>query len=78
MAKKELSIDPGYGLLFQNFSKDNDKQPDWTGDANYEGTRIEIAGWLKDGPKGKYLSLAVKEKKAKAPAQQPQTEDVPF
>jgi uncharacterized protein (DUF736 family) len=64
----------GFGSLFKNDKKDNDKQPDYRGTGcTEEGVVIEIAGWKKQGAKGEYLSLKISkeyvpgEKKA-APA----------
>ena len=50
------------GVLFKNDRKTNDKQPDYTGNINVDGTDYWISSWLKDGKRGKFLSLAVKPK----------------
>ena len=51
---------PGTGALFRNDKEGNESRPDYKGDLTLEnGEKIRIAGWLKDGAKGKFLSLKV-------------------
>jgi len=51
---------PGTGALFRNDKDGNDARPDYRGDLTLEnGEKIRIAGWLKEGAKGKFLSLKV-------------------
>lgn len=51
---------PGTGALFRNDKDGNESRPDYKGDLTLEnGEKIRIAGWLKDGAKGKFLSLKV-------------------
>lgn len=72
--------------MFRNDKGDNDKRPDYRGDLNVNGVTYEIAGWIKSGQKGKFMSLSVKpkdEQQAQAPAKQQQRggndfDDVPF
>ena len=50
---------PGFGSLFRN-DKKSDNAPDYKGGfADPNGVEYEIAGWLKEGKKGKYLSLKI-------------------
>ena len=60
------------GVLFINDRKERDSQPDRTGSINIEGVEYFLDGWIKDGAKGKFLSLSVKRKdkqpEASAPA----------
>jgi hypothetical protein len=53
---------PGYGMLFKNTrKKKGDNLPDYNGSATTpDGAMFELAGWIKQGKKGPYLSLAVK------------------
>jgi hypothetical protein len=54
---------PGFGNFFRNKKKDNPKAPDYTGElCTPDGQQWRIAGWLKEGKKGTFLSL-----KAEAP-----------
>ena len=53
---------PGQGALFKNDKKGNEKAPDYRGSANINGVTFDIAGWIKKGAKGNYMSLSVKEK----------------
>lgn len=48
------------GVLFTN-QKKADNHPDYKGKANVNGKEVEIAGWIKEGKNGKYLSLSFKE-----------------
>ena len=50
------------GVLFMNNRKEKDTHPDRTGTLNVDGVEYFIDGWLKDGAKGKFLSLSVKRK----------------
>ena len=70
---------PNTGALFKNTRKENDKGPDYRGDINIDGTSYWIAAWLKDGAKGKYMSLAVTPKEGTVVARPAKDElDVPF
>jgi len=48
------------GVLFTN-QKKADNQPDWKGKVNVNGKDMEVAGWVKEGKNGKYISLSFKE-----------------
>lgn len=49
----------GQGSLFRADKKGNEKRPDYEGKANIGGTTYRVAGWLKDGAKGKWMSLKI-------------------
>ena len=51
---------PNSGILFKNSRKNTEKHPDYTGSANVEGVDYELAAWIKEGRKGKFMSLAIK------------------
>lgn len=59
------------GVLFINDRKAKDTHPDRTGSINVEGVDYFIDGWLKDGSKGKFLSLSVKRKDKQPEAPRP-------
>lgn len=51
----------GSGSVFRNIRKSNEKQPDWRGDfIGLDGVRYELVLWERQGQKGPYLSLSVK------------------
>jgi hypothetical protein len=56
---------PGTFSLFKNAKDGNEKRPDYRGEGkDMQGNDIEVAAWLKDGPKGKYMSCTFKPKEA--------------
>lgn len=46
------------GSIFKNEYKRTSAQPDYTGNGMFNGVQGKLSAWLKDGKKGKYLSLA--------------------
>ncbi len=50
------------GALFNNDRKEQPKHPDRQGTAMIEGKQYRVSGWIKEGNKGKWLSLAFKPK----------------
>ena len=50
------------GTIFVNDRKETEKHPDRTGTAMIDGQMYYVSGWIKSGPKGKFLSLAFKRK----------------
>lgn len=52
------------GVLFKNDRRVTEKQPDYTGSLNVEGKEFFISAWIREGKKGKFMSLAVNEKDA--------------
>lgn len=51
----------GFGNLFKNRNKGADNHPDYKGEFMLNGKLMEIAGWMKTGAKGPYMSLKVQE-----------------
>jgi len=63
------------GILFKNDRKQKDTHPDRQGTAMVNGVMYEVAGWIKQGAKGPFLTLAFKRKEGQ---QKPETSDIPF
>lgn len=55
------------GVLFINDRKESDKHPDWSGKGLVNGRPVWISGWKKEGAKGKFISLAFKDREQKKP-----------
>lgn len=55
--KKDMS-----GSLFKNDRKEKDSHPDYQGDIIIDGKHYWLSGWIKEGQKGKFFSLAAKPK----------------
>lgn len=50
------------GALFKNDKQGNEKRPDYNGSLNVNGQDFWISAWIKEGQKGKFMSLSVKPK----------------
>lgn len=55
------------GTLFKNDTEGKSENfPPYGGTLNVEGKEYWISGWIKEGQKGKFFSLAIKPKEARA------------
>lgn len=50
------------GVLFKNDRKEDEKQPDYQGRIDVNGVEFWLSAWIKEGVKGKFMSLSVKPK----------------
>jgi hypothetical protein len=50
----------GAGALFRNDRKEKPSHPDYRGDITILGETYLLAGWIKEGKRGKYLSISAR------------------
>jgi hypothetical protein len=70
---------PNTGTLFNN-EKKNEKQPDYTGTfKDASGKTWRLAAWVKEGQKGKFLSILASEPQLQGGStKQESNNDLPF
>lgn len=71
------------GTLFRNDRRQNDKQPEYSGDGVINGVPMWISAWVKEGKNGKFFSMAFKPKEERQPKREQYRsessgDDVPF
>lgn len=52
------------GILFKNDRKTKDNHPDRSGNAMIGGVMYYVSGWIKEGAKGKFMTLSFKKKES--------------
>jgi len=58
---------PGSLSLFKNDRKEKDSHPDYKGDGmDLDGNAVWISAWIKEGAKGKFMSVSIQRKEAPA------------
>lgn len=67
----------GQGVIFKN-SKTKETQPDYTGKAMIHGKMVDVALWVKEGQKGKFFSVSIKDKEPKPEAKTGSEDGLPF
>jgi len=62
------------GVLFKNDRKEKDTHPDYKGQCEVDGEEFWISSWIKEGAKGKYMTLSftAKDQPKNPPAREPQ------
>jgi len=73
----------GQGTLHRNDKDGVETRPDYRGEVMIAGTLYRLSGWLKDGQKGKWMSLSAEVPRAKEPEAPKQRNidpdnDIPF
>jgi hypothetical protein len=64
------------GSLNKNERKEKPTHADYRGQINVGGTDYWLDAWIKDGPKGKWMSLSVKPKEGgRQPSQKPPVDE---
>ena len=65
------------GILFKNDVGDNPKRPAYKGKIDIDGKEYQLAGWLREGKRGKFISLKVDDKAA-AKSTKDEQDEIPF
>ncbi len=66
------------GTLFKNTRKEQSNHPDYTGNAMIDGIEYRMSAWIKEGAKGKFMSLAFKPKEGNGNRSSDPSDDIPF
>jgi hypothetical protein len=68
------------GVIFKQEDKKHDKAPDYWGKVQVDGNEYKIAGWIKEGKKGKFISIKLTpaEEQYQPKTEQSTGDDVPF
>lgn len=66
------------GVLFTNDKKGNEKAPDYKGKLNVDGKEYELAGWIRQGKNGNFLSVKVQEPRQMASKPKEDNQNLPF
>lgn len=66
------------GVLFKNDKGGNDRRPDYRGKAMVNGRKVEISAWIKEGNKGKFMSLSFSEPRDRNDGGQATVDDLPI
>lgn len=56
------------GVLFKNDRKEKDSHPDYKGSCEINGEEMWLSAWIKEGQKGKFISLSFQAKDGPKPA----------
>lgn len=54
------------GILFKNDRKSKPTHPDYQGECTVSGVTYRMAGWIKDGKKGKFMTFSFQNKSDKS------------
>lgn len=61
------------GVLFKADKKGVETRPDYTGNITVNGQTMWLSAWIKEGAKGKFMSLSCQPKEAADKPKQPTT-----
>jgi hypothetical protein len=68
---------PNSGVLFKNDRKETERHPDYVGTIDVGGMEFSLSAWIKQGARGKFMSLSVTPKIDAAPMAKAKSAD-PF
>jgi hypothetical protein len=71
------------GVLFKNDRKEKETHPDYKGSCEINGEEMWMSAWIKDGQRGKFMSISFTPKEQPKPKNdfKPEAdfdEDIPF
>ena len=65
------------GVLFKNDKDGNEKRPDYKGSAEIEGVQYWVSAWIREGAKGKFMSMKYEAKEKQAAPAKRSTDQAP-
>jgi hypothetical protein len=66
------------GILFRNDDKMKDSDRDYKGDATVNGVKYWVSGWIKQGKRGKFLTLSLTPKEQHTAPAEKHSDEIPF
>ena len=66
------------GVLFKNDTGDNPKRPAYKGKLDVGGVEYKLAGWIREGKSGKFISLKIDTDERKPAAKVDDEQEIPF
>jgi hypothetical protein len=66
------------GVLFKNDTGDNPKRPAYKGKLDVGGVEYKLAGWIREGKNGKFISLKIDTDERKPAAKVDDEQEISF
>jgi hypothetical protein len=66
------------GVLFKNDTGDNPKRPAYKGKIDVGGVEYKLAGWIREGKAGKFISIKIDTDERKPVTKVDDEQEIPF
>jgi hypothetical protein len=66
------------GILFKNDTGDNPKRPAYKGKIDVGGVEYKLAGWIREGKAGKFISIKIDTDERKPVTKVDDEQEIPF
>lgn len=66
------------GILFKNDVGDNPKRPAYKGKIDVGGVEYKLAGWIREGKAGKFISIKIDTDERKPVTKVDDEQEIPF